>query len=113
MPGPKPIPGELDEQSRHERLALTHGKSKRLALRARIVLAAAEVANNDQITVQLGTTDTTARLWRSRFVRRAAIRQSLATRARIILLAAEGHRPRSVLGSADIGGAPGHPIPNR
>lgn len=125
MPGPKPIPVELDEQSRHELLALTHGASNRLALRARIVLAAADGANNEQIAAKLETTDTTARLWRSRFVRRGiaglldkkrtgrktpdielseeeeaklhryvrrgSIRQSLATRARIILLAAEGH----------------------
>ena len=125
MPGPKPIQIELDDQTRHELLALAHGTDERLAQRARIVLAAAEGASNQQIAAGEGTTDTTVRLWRSRYarrglaglrdkkrtgrktadivlteaekdelqryVRRTSIRQSLGKRARIVLLAAEGH----------------------
>lgn len=125
MPGPNPILIELDDEKRHELLAMASGSSSQLSLRARIVLAAADGANNRQIAEQENTTDRTVRLWRSRYarrglaglhdkkrtgrktpdinltdaerselqryLRRAAIRQSLGRRARIVLLAAEGH----------------------
>lgn len=70
MRGPKPAPITLSASERQELLALTraHRTPQQLALRAQIVLAAAEGANNAQIARQWAITVDTVRLWRTRWL---------------------------------------------
>lgn len=70
MRGPKPLPIELssDERSALEQLVHRHTTPQQLALRARIVLAAASGANNSLIARQEGVHVDTVRLWRSRWL---------------------------------------------
>lgn len=70
MRGPKPPPISLSDAERQELLALTraHRTPQQLALRAQIVLAAADGANNAQIARQWAITVDTARLWRTRWL---------------------------------------------
>ncbi len=70
MPGPKPPAIELTEAERQDLSTLTrqHKTPQQLALRARIVLAAADGANNSQIACQEGITPDTVRLWRTRWL---------------------------------------------
>ena len=70
MRGPKPIRIELsvEERSELEQLLRRHTTPQQLALRARIVLAAASEANNSQIARQEGVTVDTVRVWRSRWL---------------------------------------------
>lgn len=70
MRGPKPPPITLSTTERQDLLALirAHRTPQQLALRAQIVLAAADGANNAQIARQLAVTVDTARLWRSRWL---------------------------------------------
>ena len=75
MPGPKPPSLELTEA---ERLALEqverrHGTAQQLALRCRIVLAAAEGLNHAQIACLLGIGVEAAALWRLRWLSFQAI----------------------------------------
>ena len=74
MRGPKPIQIELsaDERAQLELLVRRHTTPQQLALRARIVLAAATLANNCQIARQENVTVDTVRLWRSRWLGCAA-----------------------------------------
>ena len=74
MRGPKPIRVELDveERAELEQLVRRHTTPHQLALRARIVLAAATAANNSQIARQEHVTVDTVRLWRSRWLGCAA-----------------------------------------
>ena len=68
MRGPKPRAVNLTDKERQglEQLVRRHSTPQQLALRGRIVLAAAEGKNNAQIARELGITVDTARKWRGR-----------------------------------------------
>ena len=68
MRGPKPPAIALSDVERQELDALTrrHTTPQQLALRARIVLAAADGANNGQIARQLHVSVNMVRRWRER-----------------------------------------------
>jgi putative transposase len=68
--GPKPETVRLSdpERSALEHLARRPSTPQQLALRARIVLAAADGRNNAQIARDLGVTVATARSWRTRWL---------------------------------------------
>lgn len=70
MRGPKPPVVELsaDERRGLEGLVRAHRTPQQIALRARIVLAAADGLNNTQIARQLGVEADTVRLWRTRWL---------------------------------------------
>lgn len=70
MRGPKPpsVTPRSAERAGLERVARRHGTPQQLALRARIILAAAAGANNAQIARALGVEADTARLWRTRWL---------------------------------------------
>jgi putative transposase len=70
MRGPKPIQIELSaaERAELEQLVRRHTTPQQIALRARIVLAAASGANNCQIARQEGMNVDTVRLWRQRWL---------------------------------------------
>ena len=69
MPGPKPPPIELTpiEQQELEKLVKRHNVGQQIALRGRIVLAAAEGQNNSEIARKLKVRVATVRLWRGRW----------------------------------------------
>jgi transposase len=69
MPGPKPPAIELTpiEQQGLEKLVKRHNVGQQIALRGRIVLAAAEGKNNSEIARELKITLDTVRLWRDRW----------------------------------------------
>jgi putative transposase len=69
MRGPKPLPIALSvaERDALEQLVRRHTTPQQLALRARIVLAAADGRNHRQIARDLGVSIDTARLWRQRW----------------------------------------------
>jgi putative transposase len=75
MPGPKPIRIELSaaERAELEQLVRRHTTPQQIALRARIVLAAATAVNNSQIARQEGVNVDTVRLWRQRWLICAAV----------------------------------------
>ena len=70
MRGPKPPAIALSDVERQELDALTrrHTTPQQLALRARIVLAAADGANNGQIARQLHVSVNMVRRWRERWL---------------------------------------------
>src|SRR5262245_22147862 len=70
MRGPKPPPIELTEPERQELelLVRRHTTPQQIALRARIVLAAADGANNCQIVRHLAISRDSVRLWRERYL---------------------------------------------
>jgi putative transposase len=70
MPNPKPIPVKLTDAERQglRKLVKRHTVGQQTALRGRIVLAADEGKNNTQIAKEQGTTLSTVRLWRQRWV---------------------------------------------
>ena len=70
MRGPKPPAIDLSDAERQALDALTrrHATPQHLALRARIVLAAADGANNGQIARQLAVSVNTVRRWRERWL---------------------------------------------
>ena len=70
MRGPKPPGIELSDAAHQELEALIHRHAtpQQLALRARIVLAAADGANNGQIARQLDVSVDMARRWRERWL---------------------------------------------
>ncbi len=70
MRGPKPAVIALSDAERQELDALTrrHTTPQQLALRARIVLAAADGANNGQIARQLAVSVNMVRRWRERWL---------------------------------------------
>ncbi len=70
MRGPKPPPIELTTTERQEleRLVRRHTTPQQLALRARIVLAAADGTNNCQIARQLDVSLDMVRRWRERWL---------------------------------------------
>src|SRR5688572_33004675 len=75
MRGPKPPVVELSSDLRQELQALLrrHSLPQQLALRARIILAAADGANNSQIARHLDLDVDTVRLWRQRWLAFAPI----------------------------------------
>jgi putative transposase len=70
MRGPKPPAIDLSDVERQELDALTrrHATPQQLALRARIVLAAADGANNGQIARQFAVSVNMVRRWRERWL---------------------------------------------
>lgn len=70
MPGPKPPEIKLTDEVRQglEKLVRRHNTPQQIALRARIVLAAADGQNNSQIAKNLETSVVTPRLWRNRWL---------------------------------------------
>ena len=70
MRGPKPPAIALSDAERQELDALTrrHATPQQLALRARIILAAADGANNGQIARQLAVSVNMVRRWRERWL---------------------------------------------
>ena len=74
MRGPKPPVVELtrDERQGLESLIRRHTTLQQVALRARIVLYAADGLNNAQIARQLGVNINTSSLWRNRWLGLAA-----------------------------------------
>lgn len=70
MRGPKPPPVVLSEPERQELQALVRCRTapQQLALRARLILAAADGSNNSQIARQLGLKTDTVRQWRQRWL---------------------------------------------
>ncbi len=75
MRGPKPPAVALTAAARRglEALAGAHRTPQQEALRARIILAAADGANNAEIARRLGVEADTARLWRMRWLGLAAL----------------------------------------
>lgn len=69
MPGPKApeIVLSADERTELERLAHAHTTGQQLAVRARIVLLAAEGRNTSEVARALGLDVGTARQWRARW----------------------------------------------
>jgi hypothetical protein len=70
MPAPKPPVVNLTDEEHQglEKLVRRHSTRQQIALRGRIVLAAAEGKNNGQIAKAFGITVDTARLWRNRWL---------------------------------------------
>ena len=70
MPGPKPPTIDLNDTERQalEKLVRRHNTAQQIALRGRIVLAAADGKNNSQIAREFAVTVHTARLWRNRWL---------------------------------------------
>jgi len=70
MRGPKPLPVTLtaDERRDLEALVRRHTTAQQIALRGRIVLAAADGCNNAQIARHLDVSLPTVRRWRERWV---------------------------------------------
>ena len=68
MRGPKPVAIALTAEERRglEALVCGHTTPQQVALRARLVLAAATGGNNAQVARRLGVAVETARLWRGR-----------------------------------------------
>ncbi len=75
MRGPKPPAVELSAEVRQDLEALLRRRSlpQQLALRARIILAAADGENNSQIARSLHLETDTVRLWRNRWLSFAPI----------------------------------------
>ena len=75
MRGPKPPVVELSPELRQDLEALVRRRSlpQQLALRARIILAAADGDNNSQIARSLNLETDTVRLWRNRWLSFAPI----------------------------------------
>jgi putative transposase len=70
MRGPQPLPISLSAAERDalEQVVRRHTTPQQVALRARIVLAAADGRNHRQIARALGVSIDTARLWRGRWL---------------------------------------------
>lgn len=70
MRGPKPPAVTLSAEERRELEALARGHrtAQQVALRVRIILAAADGENNSQVARRLGVEPDTARLWRTRWL---------------------------------------------
>lgn len=70
MPSPKPVAVKLTETERTElkKLIKRHTVGQQIALRGRLVLAAAAGKNNSQIAIELQVSRHTVRLWRERWL---------------------------------------------
>lgn len=98
MRGPKPPAIELTAPEREElqRLIKRHLTPQQLVLRARIVLAAAEGANNQQIARQLGVSLDMVRRWRERWIAlQPALLQELPVEERLTEAPRPG-KPRTI-----------------
>jgi len=75
MPSPKPVPLKLSEAERTEleRLVKRHTVSQQIALRGRIIQAAAAGKNNSQIAKELQVGRQMVRVWRERWLHLQAI----------------------------------------
>ena len=75
MRGPQPPPISLSDAERQalKHLVRGHRTPQQLALRARVILAAAAGANNSLIARQEGVNIDTVRLWRARWLGRQAV----------------------------------------
>ena len=75
MPSPKPVPLKLSEAERTEleRLVKRHTVSQQIALRGRIIQAAAAGKNNSQIAKELQVGRQMVRVWRERWLQLQAI----------------------------------------
>lgn len=75
MPGPKPPVLQLTDPQRQllEKLIAKHSTPQQIALRARLVLAAADGLNNCRIGRRLGLSANSVRVWRNRWLSFAAI----------------------------------------
>jgi transposase len=75
MRGPTPPAVELTDEERRDLDALIrrHTTAQQIALRARIIVAAADGQNNSQIARTLGLHVETVRLWRSRWLGMRAV----------------------------------------
>lgn len=86
MRGPKAPTVKLtaDERQGLETLVRRHTTAQQLALRARLILAAAGGLNNGQIACQLGIDVDTVRLWRQRWLALQAVSlEDLSLEARL------------------------------
>ncbi len=74
MRGPKPpsVALSAEQRSELERLVRGHTTAQQVALRARMILGAADGLNNAQIARQLGVAVDTVRYWRTRWLGLAA-----------------------------------------
>ena len=70
MRGPKPPQVALSDEARRAMEAVVRGRqtAQQVALRARIILAAADGENTAQLARRLGIEPDTARLWRTRWL---------------------------------------------
>ena len=97
MPGPKPPEIKLadDERQNLEKLVRRHNTPQQIALRGRIVLAAADGRNNAQIAREFGINVETARLWRNRWLTLSPIAlDDLSVKERLEDLPRPGAPPR-------------------
>jgi putative transposase len=97
MRGPKPPEVVLRDEERRdlEALVRAHRTPQQLAVRARIVLAAADGRNNTQIARELGVEDDTVRLWRMRWLGLQAARlEDLSVTERLTDAPKPGAPPR-------------------
>ena len=78
MPGPKPKPIELSEQTRRdlEKLVARHTTGQQKAQRARIILKAAAGTNNAEIAREINQSIDMVRKWRRRWHELAPIGQA-------------------------------------
>ena len=86
MRGPNPEPLTLNETEKVEleRLVRRHGTPQHVALRARMILAAAEGKNNSHIARDLEVCVDTVRMWRMRWIGLQAVELSdLSVRERL------------------------------
>src|SRR5712692_3527187 len=76
MRGPKPpdVGLTVDERRELDALIRRHTTAQQVALRARIIVAAAQGQNNSQIARALGVHVETVRLWRTRWLGLRAVR---------------------------------------
>ena len=98
MRGPKPIALTLNEQEQNDVEALVHRQSapQQVALRGRLILAAAQGKNNRQIARTLGVSVDTVRSWRLRWIGwQAAPLEELSVRERLSDLPRPG-RPSEI-----------------
>ena len=98
MRGPKPPTIELVEAERRplDELVRRHSTPQQIALRARIILAAAEGHNNAQIGRQLSISITMVRLWRERWlIMRAASLEDMPVADRLSDVPRSG-KPRRI-----------------
>ena len=97
MRGPQPPLVTLTADERHalETLTRRHTTAQQLAMRAQIILAAAEGHNNAQIARRVGVDVDTVRLWRQRWLRFQGSRlEDVSVAARLADAPRPGHPTR-------------------